>query len=147
MSALAQQQQMLHASFVPPQSQKQISLFIGSISGGITDAFLNSLLSVCFLPFDGSLALMMASQACGVVKSFKRLITPANKPQGFGFADYDDPDSALRAMNLLNNIELPAMEDGCVNKTLLVRPILSELQYDFKYISAGEGRREDKNVS
>ena len=55
------------------------------------------------------------------MKSFKRLITPANKPQGFGFAEYEDADSALRAMNLLNGIELPAMEDGCVNKTLLVR--------------------------
>jgi hypothetical protein len=46
MSALAQQQQMHVQGFVPPQSQKQISLFIGSISGGITDNFLNDLLSV-----------------------------------------------------------------------------------------------------
>jgi RNA-binding protein 25 len=45
-SALAQQQQMHVQGFVPPQSQKQISLFIGSISGGITDNFLNDLLSV-----------------------------------------------------------------------------------------------------
>jgi RNA recognition motif-containing protein len=90
--------------FVPPQSQKQISLFIGSISGGITDNFLNDLLS-----------------ACGTVRSFKRLITPANKPQGFGFAEFEDPDGALRAMALLNNVELPALEDGCVNKKLLVK--------------------------
>ena len=60
-------------------------------------------------------------QACGSVKSFKRLITPANKPQGFGFAEFEDPDGALRAMALLNNVELPALEDGCVNKKLLVR--------------------------
>lgn len=44
MSALAQQQQQMH--FVPPQTQKQTNLFVGSISGGITDAFLNQLLSV-----------------------------------------------------------------------------------------------------
>jgi len=43
MSALAQQQQM---HFVPPQAQKQTTLFVGSISGGITDAFLNQLLTV-----------------------------------------------------------------------------------------------------
>jgi hypothetical protein len=43
MSALAQQQQM---QFVPPQAQKQTTLFVGSISGGITDAFLNQLLTV-----------------------------------------------------------------------------------------------------
>ena len=43
MSALAQQQQQMH--FVQPQAQKQTNLFVGSISGGITDAFLNQLLS------------------------------------------------------------------------------------------------------
>ncbi|KIY52440.1 hypothetical protein FISHEDRAFT_35244 [Fistulina hepatica ATCC 64428] len=101
-SALAQQQQM---HFVPPQPpQRQTTLFVGSISGGITDSFLNRLLS-----------------ACGPVKSFKRLITPANKPQGFGFAEFEDPDSALRAMQLLNGVELPALEDMCANKSLLIK--------------------------
>ncbi|PCH40407.1 hypothetical protein WOLCODRAFT_136858 [Wolfiporia cocos MD-104 SS10] len=104
MSALAQQQSMLHQpTFVPPQP-RSTTLFIGSISGGITDAFLNQLLG-----------------ACGPISSFKRLITPANKPQGFGFAEFQDPDGALRAMALLNNVELPALEDGCVNKKLLVK--------------------------
>ncbi|OCH87336.1 hypothetical protein OBBRIDRAFT_796313 [Obba rivulosa] len=102
-SALAAQQQVHHGGFVPP-APKAITLFIGSISGGITDAFLNTLLG-----------------ACGPISSFKRLITPANKPQGFGFAEFQDPDGALRAMNLLNNVELPALEDGCVNKKLLVK--------------------------
>ncbi|GJE92633.1 RNA-binding protein [Phanerochaete sordida] len=93
-----------HNSFVPPSQTKPVSLFIGSISGGITDQFLNNLLS-----------------ACGPISSFKRLITPANKPQGFGFAEFQDPDGALRAMGLLNGVELPALEDGCVNKKLLVK--------------------------
>ncbi|KAF8194190.1 hypothetical protein BJ912DRAFT_1021453 [Pholiota molesta] len=89
MSALAQQQQM---QYMPPPAQKQqTTLFVGSISGGITDAFLNQLLS-----------------ACGPIKSFKRLITPANKPK--------DPAGALRAIALLNGVELPALEDGCANK-------------------------------
>lgn len=101
MSALAQQQQM---HFVPPQALKQTSLFVGSISGGITDAFLNQLLT-----------------ACGPIKSFKRLITPANKPQGFGFAEFEEPEGALRALALMNGIELPALEDGCANKKLLVK--------------------------
>ncbi|KAF9525525.1 hypothetical protein CPB83DRAFT_909129 [Crepidotus variabilis] len=100
--ALAQQQQM---TFTPPQPQsKTATLFIGSISGGITDNFLNQLLS-----------------ACGPVKSFKRLITPANKPQGFGFAEYEDPNGAIRATTILNGVELPALEDGCANKKLLVK--------------------------
>ncbi|KAF9478212.1 hypothetical protein BDN70DRAFT_880274 [Pholiota conissans] len=102
MSALAQQQQM---QFMPPAAQKQqTTLFVGSISGGITDTFLNQLLS-----------------ACGPIKSFKRLITPANKPQGFGFAEFEDPAGALRAIALLNGVELPALEDGCANKKLLVK--------------------------
>jgi hypothetical protein len=45
MSALAQQQQQ-QMHFVQPQAQKQTNLFVGSISGGITDTFLNQLLSV-----------------------------------------------------------------------------------------------------
>ncbi|KAI0783447.1 hypothetical protein C8Q75DRAFT_433671 [Abortiporus biennis] len=102
-SALAQQQQMHSQQFVPP-TPKATTLFIGSISGGISDAFLNQILS-----------------ACGPISSFKRLITPANKPQGFGFAEFQDPDGAMRAIQLLNGVELPALEDGCVNKKLLVK--------------------------
>ena len=124
MSALAQQQQMHVQGFVPPQAQKQISLFIGSISGGITDNFLNDLLCVSLFPsLHSSRLTETVMQACGKVRSFKRLITPANKPQGFGFAEFEDPDGALRAMALLNNVELPALEDGCVNKKLLVRSL------------------------
>ncbi|KIJ54498.1 hypothetical protein M422DRAFT_24441 [Sphaerobolus stellatus SS14] len=100
MAALAQQQHMPH--FVNPQ--QKTTLFIGSISGGITDAHLNDLLG-----------------ACGTINSFKRLITPANKPQGFGFAEFQEPEGALRAIQLLNGVELPALEDGCANKKLLVK--------------------------
>lgn len=125
-SALAQQQQMHHGQFVPPQP-KNITLFIGSISGGITDSFLNQILGVrSFKPSHLPMRLSdFFFQACGPMESFKRLITPANKPQGFGFATFQDPDGALRAMQLANGVELPALEDGCVNKKLLVRDILS----------------------
>ena len=41
MGALAQMQ------FAPPQLHKQTTLFVGSISGGIQDDFLNQLLKVC----------------------------------------------------------------------------------------------------
>jgi RNA recognition motif-containing protein len=74
------------------------------------------------------------------------LITPANKPQGFGFAEFEDPDGALRAMALLNNVELPALEDGCVNKKLLVR------HNDFlingnSYHPSDQSRRKDQDIS
>lgn len=117
LSALAQQQSM---HFVPPQAQKQTKLFVGSISGGVTDTFLNELLSVRSLLLSSLHYIYHPIQACGKVTSFKRLITPANKPQGFGFAEYDEPESAIRAINLLTGVELPALEDGCANKSLLV---------------------------
>ncbi|KAI5984796.1 hypothetical protein F5J12DRAFT_936523 [Pisolithus orientalis] len=97
---------MLHQPFhiMAPPTQKQTTLFVGSISGGISDDVLNRLLG-----------------ACGPMKAFKRLITPANKPQGFGFVEYEDPDSAIRCINLLNGVELPALEDGCASKKLLIK--------------------------
>ncbi|KAI6140659.1 hypothetical protein BKA82DRAFT_245436 [Pisolithus tinctorius] len=56
--------------------------------------------------------------------AFKRLITPAIKPQGFGFVEYEDSDSSIRCINLLNGVELPALEGGCASKKLLVHPVL-----------------------
>ena len=78
-------------------------------------------------------------QSCGNVSSFKRLITPANKPQGFGFAEFTDPDGALRAMQLLNGVELPALEDGCVNKKLLVRALSPMSAGDLLTLRVGQG--------
>lgn len=49
MGALAQQQ--MSNQFVSPQAQKLTTLFVGSISGGITDHFLNQLLVVRELQF------------------------------------------------------------------------------------------------
>jgi len=81
------------------------------------------------------------------MKAFKRLITPANKPQGFGFVEFEDPDSALRCMTLLQGVELPALEDGCANKKLLVRPPQSRL-IPFKPTSSplatDQSRRKDE---
>ena len=49
MGALAHQQQMLHHQQLPPPP-KVVPVFIGSISGGISDSFLNDLLSVSDSP-------------------------------------------------------------------------------------------------
>lgn len=46
MSALAQQQHM-QPPFVNAQASRTTTLFVGSISGGITDAHLNEMLGVC----------------------------------------------------------------------------------------------------
>ncbi|KIN96504.1 hypothetical protein M404DRAFT_162883, partial [Pisolithus tinctorius Marx 270] len=58
---------------------------------------------------------------CSPMKAFKCLITRANKPQGFGFGEYEDLESALRCINLLNGVELPALEDDCASKKLLIK--------------------------
>lgn len=148
MSALAQQQQMHHQPFMPPAAQKQTTLFVGSISAGITDAFLNQLLAVsCPCP-RACHNTHFLYQACGPIKSFKRLITPANKPQGFGFAEFEEPDAALRAMSLLQGVELPALEDGCANKALLVRPVqVPSLTFTPTSLFLGQSRWENQIIS
>ena len=81
------------------------------------------------------------------MESFKRLITPANKPQGFGFATFQDADGALRAMQLVNGVELPALEDGCVNKKLLVRGLIMTVYSFPAYVKTlGQSRREDESL-
>ncbi|KAG8720611.1 hypothetical protein FRC09_009275 [Ceratobasidium sp. 395] len=65
---------------------KAITLFVGSISPGISDSFLTSLFA-----------------ACGPLRSFKRLQTPAGKPQVFGFAEFEELDVVSRALQLLDD--------------------------------------------
>ncbi|KAF8326889.1 uncharacterized protein EI90DRAFT_3156469 [Cantharellus anzutake] len=89
---------------VPPSTEKLTTLFVGGISAGVTDDFMNSLLS-----------------ACGPLQSFKRLTNPNGKPQGFGFAEFEEPDSVQRALTLLHGKTIPAVEPGAPNKSLVVR--------------------------
>ncbi|KIO00224.1 hypothetical protein M404DRAFT_26584 [Pisolithus tinctorius Marx 270] len=69
------------------------TLFIGTISGGITDDILKKLLGI---------------------RPLKMMSSPAdlsNKHRSFGFVDYEDPESAIRCIDLLNGVELPAHEN------------------------------------
>ncbi|CAE6382097.1 unnamed protein product, partial [Rhizoctonia solani] len=74
---------------------KATTLFVGSISPGISDGFLTSLFA-----------------ACGPLRSFKRLQTPQGKPQAFGFAEFEEPDAVVRALQLLDGSLLPSLEGG-----------------------------------
>ena len=47
-------------------------------------------------------------------------MTPIGKPQGFGFAEFEQAESMLRAIELLNGLDLPSQESGQPNKNLLV---------------------------
>lgn len=62
------------------------TIFVGTISAGVTDSWLRQLLS-----------------ACGNLRSFKRVNA------SFGFAEFVDPESVLRALAALSGKELPAM--------------------------------------
>ena len=87
-----------------PEMPKTITLVVGSISSGISDATLKELL-----------------MACGPIKSFTRGITPSCSPRAFASTEFEEPDAVLHTLRLLHNVELPALEDGCSNKHLLVR--------------------------
>ncbi|KAL7412506.1 hypothetical protein BDY24DRAFT_393154 [Mrakia frigida] len=92
----------------PPVQQKELSaqttLFVGSISPGVTDQVLEQLLN-----------------ACGPLKMLKRVRGATGKPQAFGFAEYQDPDSVLRALVVLSGVELPDLENRGPGKKLLVK--------------------------
>ena len=59
--------------------------------------------------------------ACGPIKSFKRTHHACKQTARIRVCRIRG--SRLRCLTLLQGIELPALEDGCANKKLLVRPI------------------------
>ncbi|KAH7323421.1 hypothetical protein B0J17DRAFT_683390 [Rhizoctonia solani] len=83
------------AAAAPGPMHKATTLFVGSISPGISDGFLTSLFA-----------------ACGPLRSFKRLQTPQGKPQAFGFAEFEEPDAVSRALQLLDGRLLPSLDGG-----------------------------------
>ncbi|KAJ1911611.1 hypothetical protein H4219_005883 [Mycoemilia scoparia] len=65
-------------------NEKSNKLFIGSITPGTTDEWMQKLLSVC-----------------GKVASWKRLKDAKGNPNKFGFCEYEETRSVLRALRLL----------------------------------------------
>lgn len=138
----------------------QTTLFIGGISAGISDEILEQLLNVRLQSFrlrprsecrqaDLSRSEIIL-QACGQLRSLKRVRGATGKPQPFGFAEcvsssscirhlpsakliyhpgafrFEDPDAVLRALVVLNGIELPNLEARSdPGKKLIVRPLSS----------------------
>ncbi len=62
-------------------------------------------------------------QACGPVRSWKRVTDPSSgKPKGFGFCEYEDIEGVLCALRLLNNLNLDGQE-------LLLKPNTATTRY------------------
>jgi RNA-binding protein 25 len=64
-------------------------VFVGNISERVPDPMMRAIL-----------------QRCGSVISWKRVEGPSGKLQAFGFCEYDNPQSTLRCIRLLNGYEI-----------------------------------------
>jgi len=74
----AQQQQQ-------QENVKTVTVFVGSITDRASDSLIRQML-----------------MKCGAVHTWKRVQGPDGKLQAFGFCEYKDPESALRAIEVLN---------------------------------------------
>ncbi|SPO26387.1 related to SNU71 - component of U1 snRNP required for mRNA splicing via spliceosome [Ustilago trichophora] len=99
------------------------TLFVGSISPGISDSWLTKIL-----------------EACGNLRTLKR----ASK--AFGFAEYADPDSVLRAIQVLHGRELPSMgaDASAPPKKLLVKADERTKKFLEKYQQTRVASSDDK---
>ncbi|TIB36818.1 hypothetical protein E3P86_02369 [Wallemia ichthyophaga] len=86
-------------------ADEKLTVFVGSISAGVSDEWLDRLLN-----------------AAGNLVTLNRVRGPTGKPQAFGFATFAEPDSVLRAIKTLNGVSVPAGERGQPRKNLLVKP-------------------------
>ncbi|KAI7876949.1 hypothetical protein K492DRAFT_172090 [Lichtheimia hyalospora FSU 10163] len=87
------------------------TLFVGAIPAGVNDGWIEKLLTTT-----------------GKLRHWKRMKDPSGKPKGFGFVEYEDPDSVLRTLRVLGGEEnthqgltLTAMDGSQVQKKLIVK--------------------------
>jgi len=66
-----------------------ITVFVGNITERASDMLIRQMLS-----------------KCGLVNSWKRVQGANGKLQGFGFCEYSDAESAMRAIRLLHEFEI-----------------------------------------
>ncbi len=87
-----------------------LSVFVGKIPSSLGDEALTGLL-----------------EACGAVSKWARQSDPLTKvPKAFGFAEYNAPLSALRALRLLPLVDVGGGQRLAVNVQKAVRAILDE---------------------
>lgn len=81
---------------MPP---KQTTLYVGKIASSVGDDIIKELL-----------------EACGPVKSWKRMEDPDTKAlKPFGFCEFEEADGVIRALNLLQNMSVGGQVCVCLN--------------------------------
>ena len=84
-----QQQTFEGKAEIKKPSGPSITVFVGSISERASDTLIRLLLT-----------------KCGYVNVWKRVQGANGKLQGFGFCDFGDPESAMTAIRILNDLEI-----------------------------------------
>lgn len=80
---------------MPP---KQTTLYVGKIAPSISDSLIKELL-----------------EACGPVKSWKRMEDPDSKAlKAFGFCEFEEADGVTRALSLLHNLSIGGQVQYCL---------------------------------
>ncbi|KAJ3197060.1 hypothetical protein HK101_006244 [Irineochytrium annulatum] len=92
------QQMMAQQVFAPSPADKLTTVFVGSITDGVADSWMERIL-----------------RTCGLVRNWKRVTDSNGRPKGFGFCIYDSAESVLRALRVLGGegsttggLEVPA---------------------------------------
>merc|ERR1719285_650535 len=91
-AAAAQQAHNIQNGIVPIQEAQvgpSVTVFVGNISEKATDTLVRQIL-----------------MKCGTVNNWKRVQGASGKLQAFGFCEFKEPDSALRALRLLQGYRL-----------------------------------------
>ncbi|KZS93683.1 hypothetical protein SISNIDRAFT_485296 [Sistotremastrum niveocremeum HHB9708] len=103
------------------------TLVFRSVSSGVTNRYLKQLF-----------------ETCGPVKSLVRFNKPASPPHskvplGYGFVEYEDPDSFIRCLNIMNGLELPPLSPGAKARRLQVAPLNAKTK---RLIEAYDAQRQ-----
>ncbi|XP_015923436.1 RNA-binding protein 25 isoform X4 [Parasteatoda tepidariorum] len=105
-----------------------VTVFVGNITDRAPDNLVRQIL-----------------QRCGIVLNWKRVQGANGKLQAFGFCEYGDPESALRAMRLLHDYEL-GEKKLVVKVDAKTKEKLDEYKATKLAKTQDDGKKEDKEA-
>lgn len=65
---------------------------------------------------------LIRSQSAASLKKWTRATDENGDPCRFGFAEYEDPESLGCAIEVLKDLEIPAVDERAEGSTLMVHP-------------------------